>query len=161
MNRGLRAIALGAALVGMFLSLTGFRFQGNPGDCVVNDAAFNTEGGGCRDLSTGLVWSHQDGSNNSYEYGVSYCANLTEGGQTDWRLPTIGELEAVYANGAWTHLVFEHPYAHTWSSTKANKQGDYYSLRFSDGNVAIRGTKRGSKNGLWLLPNICVRPTSP
>ena len=157
MKRSLSAVLGLVGTAVMFVSLTGFRFQGNRGDCVLNDAAFNSEGGGCKDLATGRVWSHQDGSNNSYEYGQNWCGNLTEGGQTDWRLPTIDELTTVHSNGAWNHLVFEHGYAHTWSSSKANKQGDYYALRFSDGNVAIRGTKRGSKNGWWLLPNICVR----
>ena len=42
------------------------------------------------DKATGLVWerSDSDPATMSYGFGVTYCADLAKGGQTDWRLPT-------------------------------------------------------------------------
>jgi hypothetical protein len=40
----------------------------------------------------------------TYSPAKSYCSNLVEGGQTDWRMPTRDELKTAAANGAGTHV---------------------------------------------------------
>lgn len=48
----------------------------------------------CIDSTSGLVWSAR-ASSNRWAYAVSYCDNLTEGGYSDWHLPTIDELKTL------------------------------------------------------------------
>jgi hypothetical protein len=46
------------------------------------------------DTSTGLMWQKETTPEDrkNWEEALSYCENLTLGGHTDWRLPTIKEL---------------------------------------------------------------------
>lgn len=49
------------------------------------------------DTKTNLMWAAKD--NGSYISGANakaYCENYREGGYTDWRLPTLDELEGLY-----------------------------------------------------------------
>ena len=49
------------------------------------------------DSSTGLMWAGKDnGKNVNWHQAVKYCRNLRLGGYSDWRLPTITELEGIY-----------------------------------------------------------------
>lgn len=49
------------------------------------------------DPNTGLTWAGQDnGSNLTWQQAASYCKNLRLGGHSDWRLPEISELAAIY-----------------------------------------------------------------
>jgi hypothetical protein len=55
------------------------------------------------DQVTGLTWclldSHLDlGKCISYRAAKTYVQGLTTGGHSDWRLPTAGELAAIYKN---------------------------------------------------------------
>ncbi len=78
---------------------------------------FVTEDGGCKDLDTGLVWSsdtYSAGSGtssrlNSEELCDDLIAAPEGGGYTDWRLPTLGEMESAIANGLNDHLDFFYP----------------------------------------------------
>jgi hypothetical protein len=76
-------------------------------------------------------------------------------------MATIAELQGVVSHGVYTHLALTQSLndwiGHNWSSTVYKGKVDYYAIRFSDGEVVIRGTKPGSKYGNWLLANICVR----
>lgn len=74
-------------------------------DCLVNDGAFATVPSGCKDLATRLVWSTEDCCP-SFALNVARCEALEEGGFTDWRVPTLAELEAAYLNGAPTHFEY-------------------------------------------------------
>jgi hypothetical protein len=50
-----------------------------------------------KDSATGLEWMVKDnGESVSPNQGHAYCKSLNAGGHSDWRLPTIDELEAVY-----------------------------------------------------------------
>ncbi len=68
---------------------------------------------------------------------LNYCHQLNEGGYTDWRLPVLSELNAVYlaANGMYTHLIGVGS-NFIWSSqpqaTGGGSSNNAYSLRFSD-----------------------------
>jgi formylglycine-generating enzyme required for sulfatase activity len=49
------------------------------------------------DPATGLMWTKQDsGSGVSWDQAKAYCSNLRLGGFSDWRLPTIDELQGIY-----------------------------------------------------------------
>jgi Protein of unknown function (DUF1566) len=49
------------------------------------------------DPSTGLIWAGRDnGKDVSWKNAVKYCRNLRLTGYSDWRLPTIDELQGIY-----------------------------------------------------------------
>ncbi|HVS31232.1 MAG TPA: protein kinase [Thermoanaerobaculia bacterium] len=53
------------------------------------------------DSRTGLMWARRDnGSNIDWNGADSYCRSLTTGGHSDWRLPAIDELAAIYESSA-------------------------------------------------------------
>jgi len=49
------------------------------------------------DPETGLVWTKKDsGIDVTWQAAMAYCQNLRLNGQSDWRLPTIEELQGIY-----------------------------------------------------------------
>jgi len=66
--------------------------------------AINTDGrfiaynnGTVLDTQTNLIWAAEDnGSDINWENAKSYCENYREGGYTNWRMPTQGELAGLY-----------------------------------------------------------------
>ncbi len=49
------------------------------------------------DPSTGLMWAGKDnGKGVSWKGAMKYCRNLRSTGYTNWRLPTLSELGAIY-----------------------------------------------------------------
>lgn len=49
------------------------------------------------DPSTGLMWAAKDnGYNITWGDAIKYCQNLRSAGYSDWRLPSIDELENIY-----------------------------------------------------------------
>jgi hypothetical protein len=121
-SRAGRALALMAALA----VTTGMRFAGAPGDCLVEDANWMSVDGGCKDMTTGRVWSAAYSAEyheiwpNFYE-AQTICSDLVEGGYSDWRTPTLDELKAGYANGATGHINDGSPSGGKWSSTYGSK----------------------------------------
>ncbi|MBL8896652.1 MAG: DUF1566 domain-containing protein [Planctomycetes bacterium] len=107
------------------LAVAASSFAQAPGDCVRNDASFQSQEGGCKDLSAGLVWSVDTGVR-TWEQALSDAANLVQGGYSDWRLPTIAEMQVASANGAQTHIRFTHGLPssparwNSWSSSPAS-----------------------------------------
>jgi hypothetical protein len=62
-------------------------------DCKADDDEFTSANGGCRDLTTGLVW----GTDGTFKPGtlkeaITYCATYRGCGFDDWRMPTQEEL---------------------------------------------------------------------
>ena len=52
------------------------------------------------DLRTGLQWAAKDnGRDINWQNARAYCQNYSGGGYTDWRLPTVSELEGLYKAG--------------------------------------------------------------
>jgi len=49
------------------------------------------------DMATGLMWAAKDNGNPiTWDEAKSYCANYRAGGYTNWRMPTLDELTALY-----------------------------------------------------------------
>ena len=118
------------------------------------------------DTSTGLMWqkrrddsgSTKFADNQDWDEAVSYCRNLRLGGYSDWRLPTIGELSAIFdrsqpdggnmkgnidTGGVWR----------LWSVTK-NSSGEPLSFCFLDGR---RLSGPGDNECQGTISATCVR----
>ena len=53
------------------------------------------------DPSTGLMWTGKDnGKDVNWHKAVKYCRDLRLAGYSDWRLPTIDELQGIYDGSA-------------------------------------------------------------
>ncbi|MBP5591798.1 DUF1566 domain-containing protein [bacterium] len=52
----------------------------------------------CKDAQSGLIWSDKALFAMNREDAADYCATLTDGGYTDWRLPDIDELRTLIMN---------------------------------------------------------------
>jgi len=53
--------------------------------------------GTVKDTQTGLIWAAKDnGKDINWQDAKKYCENYKGGGCTDWRIPTIDELEGIY-----------------------------------------------------------------
>lgn len=108
-----------------------------PGACVLDDALFTTQLGGCQDLSSGLVWSATQPGSFTWSYAnQTWVPNLVEAGYSDWRMPTFQELVDAHAHGAASHLQVTCLPCAYWSSTpKGNKA---WGIRFDTGATALR-----------------------
>jgi hypothetical protein len=52
------------------------------------------------DPSSGLTWTGKDNSKDvNWHQAMGYCRDLRLAGYSDWRLPTIDELEGIYDKG--------------------------------------------------------------
>ncbi len=50
------------------------------------------------DLNTGIMWEKRSESiNEDWDDATKYCASLSTGGYSDWRLPTLFEISTLYA----------------------------------------------------------------
>ena len=68
---------------------------GDPSEPVCNPRSFTDLGNGIiTDNVTGLMWQKDTapGTYNNWRQARDYCSNLSLGGYSDWRLPTIEEL---------------------------------------------------------------------
>jgi hypothetical protein len=65
-----------------------------------NQTPANVPSVGWTDPATGLTWTKQNnGSDVNWNQANDYCSNLRLGGFSDWRLPTIDELQDIYDPG--------------------------------------------------------------
>jgi hypothetical protein len=123
--------------------------------CRVDDDDFTTTDGGFMDLSSGLVWSpdlRALGTNqlpqstvNIYNLCDNYLNDATAGGGfTDWRPPTLGEVEEALANGLNSHLDYflngsgdDGVYYYTSCTQKVRGLPNAIAVRHSDGDVRL------------------------
>jgi hypothetical protein len=127
--------------------------------CAVNDANFTTADGGCKDLTTGLVWSSDvlgvvGGSPASSNPSTAICGTYFEdkpeaGGFTDWRPPSVGEVQDALTNGLASHLDFYYAAGNqaddgkyrftSCNAPKIRGSTPKYVIRYSDGNIISAG----------------------
>lgn len=136
--------------------------------CVFDSVAFASEDGGCKDLKTGLVFgpdtraigvTNPEGGSGIFPEGDCMDMNqMNYAGYSDWRLPSIGEVEEALANGLQFHLdhfLDDGPDTgeYRWSSCVAKIRGvnSRYKIRFADGDVLAVPNSSAS------TPQVCVR----
>jgi hypothetical protein len=124
--------------------------------CRVDDGDFTTADGGCKDLNTGLVWSpdwrgltsSSGGGASSTDTNCDFNLNNHPdgGGYTDWRQPTLGEVQEALANGLNSHLDFFDDGGVTpddgmyrWTSCTKKVRGliNRYAIRYTDQSVIL------------------------
>lgn len=105
------------------------------------DGNWVADSGGARDVQTGLVWSHTIAVDAdtvaSYDYAANWADNLDQGGYTDWRIPTVYELEAAAAHGAGNHLFDAE--SRVWSATGSKREHE--TVNFDNGEVGTLPTR--------------------
>jgi hypothetical protein len=119
-------------------------------------------------LNTPTFFSNRSASNLTYSQSIIYCANLSELGYSDWRLPKIEEIELYIFNGGiipaggistWTRNKFE---SSGGSSNFPNPGATYFSTGWiynidSSGNGEVRPWGLASGSGGNTHPCHCVR----
>ena len=105
------------------------------------------------DPETGLMWTRDDnGKDIDWDGANEYAKNLRLGGYTDWRLPTIDELEKLYDREKGS---IRDPFVLTrdwcWSSTKEGSGSAWYFYFVSGIRVHVHLAISHSKRAL------CVR----
>lgn len=88
-----------------------------------------------------LIWSDRSSNEMNWSSAKQYCKNLTEGGFTDWRLPTISELKTTVQNcqsgGSSCRISNSCLAENCWSeSCYCNREARYSKLG-DDGEVAL------------------------
>ena len=116
------------------------------------------------DPATGLTWARQDnGTDVDWKLSSSYCADLHLGGYSNWRLPTIEEIAAMYDAGevskcgqADCHIKAGITLSSdfVWSNSAGTASGEAWGFDFINGEGAsLIRTVSVSKRAL------CVRPS--
>jgi len=110
-----------------------------------------------KDGATGLTWAVKDsGSSLSPNQASEYCSSSRAGGNSDWRLPTIDELEALYDSKV------SKPYKAKGSielsdacvlSKSVNSSGEVWTFCFNSGSRNLGGGSGCGTTGRAL----CVR----
>ena len=110
-----------------------------------------------KDGATGLTWAVKDnGSSVNMNQAGEYCSNLRLGGFSDWRLPSIDELEAMYDKQSTKLYKIKGPIELSDAcvlSATMNNSGEVWSFYFSYGGKSL-GRASGHGSGSRAL---CVR----
>ena len=108
------------------------------------------------DNTTGLIWQQAEGGSKTWEDALTYCEDLPLGGDTDWRLPNVKELESLTDDSQYSPAIdkdyFTNAYSSNyWSSTtNANNTTNAWNVNFNNGNV----NNNNKTNNLYVR---CVR----
>jgi len=97
-------------------------------------------GGGAGAVTPPQGVSLQSSSAMTFSAAVQYCNNLNEGGHSDWRMPTVGEI-AYFAGSAASDTAFLWTKSITQGKDFATNQ-NYISYRLSDGKWRDGGVNR-------------------
>ncbi len=108
--------------------------------------------------ATVLTWSEPVLGNANWQWATNYAASSTEGGFTDWRLPTQAELQAAIQNGTIPHT--NNGTGSRWSSdTRGNRA--WAVLFVVDANGDVIPSQSGQASLILKSSNIrflMVRP---
>ncbi len=67
--------------------------------CAAGNRFLVLDNGTVKDQKNGLIWAAQDnGADILWSKGAPYCEKYSEGGKTDWRMPSSEELATLYGN---------------------------------------------------------------
>jgi hypothetical protein len=110
-----------------------------------------------KDPATGLTWTGKDnGADVGYSQVREYCSNVRLGGFSDWRVPTIDELEGIYDSKSKKQYKTKEPIQLdgqcVWSSSSTPSQ-EVWVLYFNYGGRSPQRTSGHSSYGRIL----CVR----
>jgi hypothetical protein len=121
-----------------------------------SQAAGDSAIGTWTDPATGLMWTMKDKENGghslTWQQAVDYCRNMRLAGDSDWRLPTIGELRGIYdakasVRGHWMEggeVIYYHvkgnllPSGWDWSSSQANGEGQIFDFEIGGGQLPAK-----------------------
>jgi hypothetical protein len=97
------------------------------------------------DSATGLVWTVKDnGTDEGYNQAFQYCERLELNGYTDWSLPTIEELMALFDKSLDKKYKIKGPIElgspSVWSGSM-NASGDVWSYYFNYGGKSLSPTR--------------------
>ena len=120
------------------------------------------------DHTSGLMWAQQDyGRNLNWSAARDYCASLSLGGYSGWRLPTIDELAGIYdetqdVNGYHIKGGIQLTHVAEWSSTLVEgTHGDdteAWVLSFLHNKMSVSPSPRVSFNiDIPYATALCVR----
>lgn len=115
------------------------------------------------DPATSLMWTKKDNSSDvTWQQATDYCRNLQLAGHSDWRLPSIDELQGIYDANA--NVIGANGYSYyvkgnlqlsgwwQWSNSQGNASGEAWFYNFI--NVKRISYRFGNSNQLRAL---CVR----
>ena len=127
--------------------------------------------GSVTDRVTGLLWQQNDGGEMTWEHARDYCAALSLGGKTGWRLPSNQELFSIlnHNNGkpAIDTGVFTKTEAEYWwsSDRRADDPSRIWSVNAGGGTgphpiretISAGGTKRYHARCVFASPSAPIR----
>jgi len=135
---------------------SGEPFYGQDGNYTISQPSYtDLNNGVVRDNVTGLEWQQATAPIRQWDPALMYCENLTLGGHSDWRLPTITELLTLvdlsipYPGPTINMTYFPNTAAGYWSST-LNAYNPFYA---SVWGASFNGNGYGESdpsNGLYV-----------
>jgi hypothetical protein len=120
----LEQVAPGAVFSNATVSSTACKYYDSsiiPGDCYITNARYKGMDGGCKDMTTGRVFSAISDEIMKFDSALRYCDELEEGGKDDWRLTTFDDLTEI-APGNIGRFVLALPAS--FSAPPSNSQGE-------------------------------------
>ena len=123
---------------------------------------YSRDGDIVTDAITGLIWQDDKGVGvfKSWNNAKSYCLSLSLEGYSDWRMPTIEELETIILYGTQNSAldrIFNQTYSVYWSSTLNpissseawtlnfyNREDGWSSVKVENATRCVRGSKKNN-----------------
>lgn len=115
--------------------------------CKVENDLYKSKDGGCKKLSTGLVWNNRSINNLTWSSANNYCENLSEGNYNDWRLPTKTELDTAFTNNE----------ANTFFNFNLNTPDNFGFWSSTLHSTGFYKTSTSNLNANELTGTLCVR----
>lgn len=137
-----------------------------PGACRLSHGPFNSEEGGCIDLSQNTVYSLSPRKKFNYADALSYCTSLEEGGHKGWTLPSRQEIQKTSASGITAAVLPFQIVDFFWALTNGNgldawtvslKDGEFIQAERSDSHrvVCVRHPSDMDKDGVPDSSDLC------